>query len=195
MLYSNPPTSLTSLAAIETSISFISNCISVCAVAAKFPFAGPSSAKNMPWWSSHLCALRTSTRVHFRSWSKNKSKSNEIIYRRSKAAYQRAIRSAKAKSWEVFRSEATAGDTFKALAKFSGKAKSIQLPSSMMINGSLSSDPNIIIDGCAKHFFPEESSTSQLHRDVLEKADIALNTTRSGCPSVSDWEFEAAHLS
>lgn len=118
--------------------------------------------------------------------------SNEINYRRSKAAYQRAIRSAKAKTWEVFKTEATAGDTFKALAKFSGKAKSIQLPCSMMISGTLSSDPNIIIEGCAKHFFPEDSPTCLSHRDVLEKADLALNTTRSDCPSVSDWKFEAA---
>jgi hypothetical protein len=79
-----------------------------------------------------------------------------MLYRRSKANYQRALRVAKCSAWKKFRESAGEGDVFRALSDFTGKSKSIPLSSEILVNGTLSSDPVTIADGCARHFFADE---------------------------------------
>lgn len=112
------------------------------------------------------------------------------MYKRSKATYQRALRAEKCKSWAEFRKSATSGDAFKALATFSGKSKSISLPQKLLINGLLTSDPDIIVDACACHFFPSDESHFLLEeqaKSTTDRADVEQPTD-----PISVWELEAA---
>jgi hypothetical protein len=115
------------------------------------------------------------------------------LYRLAKSGYQRALRGAECKAWADFRQRVSSGDTFKALAEFSGKSKSIPIPLNLVVNGLPTSDPAIIAEGCADHFFPADKPTKPMHANIIETSSLSLN--QNNCeipPSISDWEFEAA---
>lgn len=115
------------------------------------------------------------------------------MHRNSKAIYQRALRAAKRKAWSEFRANATSGDAFKALASFTGKAKSISLPLELSVNGSLISDPIAIADACSDHFFPSGPRSDDSHKAIEELVKTATRCEVPAPPErISDWEFEAA---
>lgn len=150
--------------------------------------------KNMHWWSNNLCSLRSKARTCFKAWSKKRSLPNQLAYRSSKAAYQKALRLAKCKAWAAFSKLSTPNDTFKTLRAFTGKSNSISLPLEVVINGATISDPAAIADGCANHFFPIETPSGHEHINCFESASWALQQDGSASPAppVSDWEVETA---
>ncbi|XP_045023743.1 LOW QUALITY PROTEIN: uncharacterized protein LOC123468139 [Daphnia magna] len=105
-----------------------------------------------------------------KDWSNSKNAQNEMLYRRSKAGYQRELRAAKRRAWEKARTNATNGDMFRVLSEFAGKTKSISLPSEVSIDGALSADPILIAEGCARHFFPVEPPSQSTHSAVESEA-------------------------
>jgi hypothetical protein len=151
-LLSRPP-NLVSTSAIDDHIAQVSSAIISSTLASKRVPPRSPSAKNMPWWTEELRALRSKTRTHLKAWSRSKSEQTERLYRRSKNKFQRALRAAKSQAWAEFRTKATTGDTFKALASFTGKRNSISLPPALSVNGALTSDPATIAAACARHFF------------------------------------------
>lgn len=147
----------------------------------------------MIWWTQDLSVLRSKARSHHKDWSKSKNAQNELLYRRSKAVYQRELRAAKCKAWEKARTNATNGDMFRVLSEFAGKTKSISLPSEVSIDGALSADAVLIAEGCARHFFPVEPPSESTHSAVESEAIAAvLSQLDDEPPPVSDWEFETA---
>jgi hypothetical protein len=118
-----------------------------CASSAKVKAPIAVNSKNMPWWKTELYALRTKARTAFKTWSRSESSADEFLYRFAKSGYQRALRRAKCKAWADFRQPASSGDTFKALAEFSGKSQSIPIPLELVVNGLPTSDPAIIAEG------------------------------------------------
>ncbi|EFX78412.1 hypothetical protein DAPPUDRAFT_320366 [Daphnia pulex] len=147
----------------------------------------------MPWWSPELCALRSKVRSLYKAWSKNKCVTTELPYRRSKAQFQRSLRAAKCRAWEKVRESATNGDVFGALADFTGKSKSIPLPNEIRVDGSLSSDPVVIAEACARHFLPDEPPSDLSHSAIEASAHAALcSSSAEATPLISDWEFEGA---
>ncbi|EFX71974.1 hypothetical protein DAPPUDRAFT_255082 [Daphnia pulex] len=60
-----------------------------------------------------------------------------------------------------------------ALADFTGESKTISLPNEIRINGSLSSDPFVIAEACARHFFPEEPPSNLSHSTIEASAQAA----------------------
>lgn len=109
--------------------------------------------------------------------------------------YQWELRAAKCRAWEKIRN-ANDGDMFRVLSEFTGKTKSIPLPSEVSIDGTLSSDAVLIAEGCARHFFPDEPPSESTH-SAVESAAFAAVLSQLGDepPPVSDWEFETAALS
>lgn len=155
-----------------------------------------ATSKNMPWWSTELCALRTKARRAFKAWSKDKSEANRAAYHLAKSTYQRELRRAKDRTWIGFRTSASNQDTLKALSAYSGKNNTISLPESIVINGNSVSDPTEISEGCMSHFFPAQRPSTLAHFKTETMANSALTSaTRSAPPSVSDFEFESAVLS
>lgn len=152
--------SVSSLETTELEIVKLSTVLVSCAVSAKMKAPKAVKSKNMPWWTTELCALRTKARTSFKAWSRSESSADEISYRRSKSNYQRALRRAKSKAWADFRQRASSGDTFKVLAEFSGKSHSIPIPPELVVNGLLTSDPAVIAEGCADHFFRMKNQLS-----------------------------------
>ena len=148
--------------------------------------------KSMPWWSNELCALRYKARSSYKVWSRTKLPSDESLHRRSKSIYQRALRQAKCKAWDDFRTPASPGDTFKALASFTWKSKSIPIPSELTVNGTTTTDTHIITKACADHFFPVEPPSDSDHSTILDTAHSALRLSYPVAPPISDWEFESA---
>ncbi len=165
-----------------------------CANASKLKSQRTVVPKNMHWWSNNLCSLRSKARTCFKAWSKKRSLPNQLAYRSSKAAYQKALRLAKCKAWAAFSKLSTPNDTFKTLRAFTGKSNSISLPLEVVINGATISDPAAIADGCANHFFPIETPSGHEHINCFESASWALqqDDSASPAPPVSDWEFETA---
>jgi hypothetical protein len=109
------------------------------------------------------------------------------------SGYQRALRRTKCKAWADFRQSASSGDTFKALAEFSGKSQSIPISLELVVNGLSISDPAIIAEGYADHFFPGEKPTEPLHASIIETSSLSVRQINCDIPlSISDWEFEAA---
>lgn len=187
------PTGTDSAEVIEAHISGLVSVLSSSAFAARIPKPRCPPVKSMPWWSQELCALRSKVRSLHKVWSRNKNLHTDLAYRRSKALYQRSLRAAKCKAWESVRKSATNGDVFRAFSDFTGKSKSIPLPSEVCINGSLTSDPMVIADGCARHFFPDEPLSDSSHSDIEAAAQAALSSSPLDHPPlISDWEFEAA---
>ena len=177
----------------ELDILNLSDLLVSCATSAKVKSSIAVNSKNMPWWTPELCALRTKARTAFKSWSRSESSADEILYRLSKSGYQRALRRPKCKAWADFRRRASFGDTFKALAEFSGKAQSIPVPLELVVDGLPTSDPAVIAEGCADHFFPGEKPTEPLHVSIIETSSLSLSQINSDIPqSISHWEFEAA---
>ncbi|EFX65229.1 hypothetical protein DAPPUDRAFT_117447 [Daphnia pulex] len=81
---------LTSESSVILEIETLTSIIVKCARAARIRTAPLSfSAKNMPWWSRELCALRTKTRKAFKVWSHDKSESNRASYKTAKSIYQK----------------------------------------------------------------------------------------------------------
>ena len=74
--------------------------------------------------------------------------------------------------WEKIRTNATDGDMFRALSEFTGKTKSIPLPSEVSIDGALSADAVLIAEGCARPFFPGEPPSESTH-SAVESAALA----------------------
>ena len=110
-----------------------------------------------------------------------------------KSGYQRALRRLKCKAWADFRRRASSGDTFKALAEFSGKAQPIPVPLELVVDGLPTSDPAVIAEGCADHFFPGEKPTEPLHASIIETSSLSFSQINSDIPqSISDSKFEAA---
>ncbi len=95
--------SLPSVASVEAEIDLLTRFICDCAKAAKVRQAETPNAKNMPWWSTNLCSLRTKARRAYKAWSKEKNEGNHTLYYLSKSTYQRELRLAKLKSWDEFR--------------------------------------------------------------------------------------------
>jgi hypothetical protein len=113
------------------------------------------------------------------------------LYRRFRSDYQRAIRPAKSKAWADFRQRASSGDTFKALAEFSGKSQSIPIPLELVLNGIPTSDSAVIVKGVLITFFLVKN-LQPLHADIIETSHLSLNQSNGDIPlSISDWEFEA----
>jgi len=178
---------------VELQISHLVSAISTCAMEAKVSLPAKPVIKGMPWWTVDLCALRSKARFHHKAWSKHKNADSELLYRRSKAVYQRALRAAKCCAWKKFRESASDGDVFRALSDFTGKSSSIQLSSEILIDGTLTSDPVAIADGCARHFFPVEPPSDSSHSEIEATAWSALSLSLDETPPViSDWEFETA---
>ena len=148
----------------------------------------------MPWWTEELREFRAKTRSHLKAWSSCKTEQSEICYRRRKSNFQRALRAAKCKAWSDFRSRATSGDTFKALASFSGKFQSISLPPALTVSGVLTSDPATKADACASHFFSTETSSDDSHFIIDELANSVTDSSLSvhPIPAISVWEYETA---
>ena len=184
--------SLSSPDSIDRQIERLSSTMVNCARRAKVKNPPVPPSKTMPWWSHELCALRSKARSSYKAWSRSKLSSDESLYRRSKANYQRALRLAKGKAWADFRARASPGDTFKVLASFSGKSKSIPVPSELTVNGAATTDPSIITKACAEHFFPVEPPSDIDHSAILDSANSSLNPSDSAVPPISDWEFESA---
>ena len=127
---------LMSESSVNLEIETLTSIFVKCARAARIRTAPLSfSAKNLPWWSRELCALRTKTRKAFKVWSHDKSESNRASYKTAKSIYQRELRKAKNRTWTCFRKTASKSDTFKALSSFTGKCNSISLPETIIING------------------------------------------------------------
>jgi hypothetical protein len=184
--------SLSSPDSIDRQIERLSLTMVNCARRAKVKNPPIPLSKAMPWWSNELCALRSKARSSYKAWSRTKLSSDESLYHRSKANYQRALRRAKGKAWADFRALASPGDTFKVLSSFSGKSKSIPVPSELTVNGAVTTDPSIITKACADHFFPFEPPSDIAHSAIIDSAKSALNLSDSAVPPISDWEFESA---
>lgn len=82
---------------------------------------------------------------------------------------------------------ASPGDTFKILASFTGKSKSILIPSELIVHGAVTSDPTIITKACVEHFFPEKPSSDSEHSATLDAAHLALKLSDSEGPHVSNF--------
>ncbi|EFX62974.1 hypothetical protein DAPPUDRAFT_119650 [Daphnia pulex] len=187
------PAGMTTEASIEHNISSLVSVLSSCALSARIPKPRNTRVHSMPWWSPELCALRSKVRSLYKAWSNNKCTTTELPYRRSKAQYQRSLRAAKCRAWEKVRESATNGDVFGALADFTGKSKSIPLPNEIRVDGSLSSDPVVIAEACARHFFPDEPPSDLSHSAIEASAHAALcSSSAEATPLISDWEFEVA---
>jgi hypothetical protein len=188
-----PRTPLLTSSAVEDYIATISSAIADCAHASKIKLPRPSTVKKMSWWSEELRSLRSKARSHHKAWSKGKTEQSALLYKRSKADYQRALRAAKCKSWTAFRAKATTGDSFKALESFTGKSNSIPLPHILSVNGAPTSDPGAILEACANHFFPTEPPSDDSHNVIEEQARLATECVDSALtPALSNWEFESA---
>ena len=178
---------------VEQQIDALTRTIVSCARAAKDRKIDNPAARNMPWWSRELCALRTKARQAYRVWSLAKSEESRSFYRLSKSVFQRELRKAKNRTWADFRRNTSPADTFKELATFTGKTNTISLPDSMMIDGVLTSNSSTIVEGCANHFFPTVCPSTAEHVETETMVTTALSCTESEMvPSVSNWEFEAA---
>ena len=103
------------------------------------------------------------------------------------------MRRAKCKAWVDSCQRVSSGDTFKALAEFFGKYQFIPTPLDLVVNGLLTSDPAVIAEGCADHFFPGETPTKPMLANIIETSSLSLNQINCNIPlSICDWEFEAA---
>ena len=152
-----------------------------------------ASAKNMPWWSTELCALRTKARRAFKAWSQDKGELNRQSYRSCKSIYQRELRRAKNLTFDRLRKCASNNDTFAALSAFAGKNKTISLPESIIVNGVPVSDPATIVECCADHFFPGIRPSTAEHSKTEFLVDSVLSCpVVSAAPMVSEWEFDSA---
>jgi hypothetical protein len=184
---------LTSESSVILEIETLTSIIVKCARAARIRTAPLSfSAKNLPWWSRELCALRTKTRKAFKVWSHDKSESNRASYKTAKSIYQRNLRKAKNRTWSCYRTTASNSDTFKALSSFTGKCKFISLPETIIINGELVSDPSVIVEHCTDHFFPSKRPSMAAHAETERLVETALSCPVSTpVPLISDWEFNS----
>ena len=73
------------------------------------------------------------------------------------------------------------------------KSQSIPTPLDLVFNGLLTSDPAVIAEGCAAHFFPGEKPTKPMNANIIETSRLSLIQTNCDIPlSICDWEFEAA---
>lgn len=88
----------------------------------------------MPCKTDELNFLREKSRSYFKVIPGSKVPTIRFFTEKSKATYQKAIRAAKCKAWVDFRARATSGDTFKALASFTGNSKSVPLPRELLVN-------------------------------------------------------------
>ena len=75
----------------ELDILNLSDLLVSCATSAKVKSPIAVNSKNMPWWTTELCALRTKSRTAFKTWSRSESSADEILYRLSKSCYQRIL--------------------------------------------------------------------------------------------------------
>jgi hypothetical protein len=118
--------SLVTHSAIELYADQIASSIATCAKSAKIPSVKKKpAARNMPWWSNELCALRTRARVAYKAWTRVGDAEHGSRFRLAKATYQRELRREKEKSSSEFKLTSSSTDTFAALAQFTGKSKSI----------------------------------------------------------------------
>jgi hypothetical protein len=184
---------LTSESSVILEIETLTSIIVKCARAARIRTAPLSfSAKNLPWWSRELCALRTKTQKAFKVWSHDKSESNRASYKTAKSIYQRNLRKAKNRTWSCYRTTASNSDTFKTLSSFTGKCKFISLPETIIINGELVSDPSVIVEHCTDHFFPSKRPSMAAHAETERLVETALSCPVSTpVPLISDWEFNS----
>ena len=189
----NAPSLPSNIALLESQIDSLTNAIVDCARASKEKKPISIMARNMPWWSTELCALRTKVRLAYRAWFRDNCEENRAFYKLSKANFQRELRRAKAKSWKDFRSSTSPSDLFRELAEFTGKSKTISLPDAITIDGVVTSDSSIIVTGCANHFFPESYPSTNAHLETENTVKTALSRPAEAyIPPISDWEFEAA---
>ena len=150
-------------------------------------------SRNMPWWSSELCAASSKVRKAYKLWSLIKSDENRSSYSRLKATYQRALRLAKYSSYKSFQANSSTPDVFKSLKSFAGKTKTIPFPDSLLVNGHVLTDPLSINKACANHFFLNPTTSLPEH-DLIEKEAVAFlnNPLLEAPPPISDWELETA---
>ena len=188
--------SLSSITACELShhVNSLTSTIQQCAIDSRVAVPFSRHSRNMPWWSTFLCSLRSKSRRAFKVWSDSTTEANRILFRESKSLYQRELRKAKSKSWAHFRASTSTSDTFKFLSTLSGKSKTINLPTSILIDGRLSSDPSIIAKGCADHFFPTSlPSISPIHQGIEDEvASLLSSDSYDKAPPISEWEFDGA---
>lgn len=76
-------------AAIEDRIAKLTSAFTTSAYASYIPPQNFKNDKSMPWWNDDLHSLRGKARVEFKAWSRNKNPQSELLYRASKATYQR----------------------------------------------------------------------------------------------------------
>ena len=147
------PRPLASVVSIDNQIDLLCRAIAHCAISCRVCSVRTPGSRNMPWWSSELCAARSKVRKAYKLWSVNKSDENRSSYIRLKAAYQRALRLAKESSYKSFQANSSTSDDCKALKSFAGKTKNIPLPYSLLVDGNVLTDPLSINKACANHFF------------------------------------------
>ena len=189
----NKPLCLPPISEIEELVDKISFSIEKCAKLSKTPRISQIASCNMPWWSDELRLLRNSARHCHRILSRSNTNDNRSNYKNARAIYQKALRSAKNKSFADFRTAATTTDTFKALSEFTNNKKTISFPDTLIINGIPTSDPSTIINGCADHFFPSPMQSSCYHDDLESNCNTKLvEAMTDSIPRITNWELDAA---
>jgi hypothetical protein len=94
--------------------------------------------------------------------------------------YQRSSRAAKCRAWERVRETATNG--LLCPGRLYGEIQIYPLPTEIRINGSLSSDPVVIVDVFARHFFPDEPLSNPSHFAIEAIAQVALHSSSAEAP-------------
>ena len=126
--------------------------------------------------------LRHKYRQAFKLWSVQRTESNRQAFKAHKATYQRKIRNAKLSSWnKLCDSQPSSSDLFSALKTKSGKSANVSLPSSISIDGSVSSNPTDILKKCAEHFFPSPTPSTQAHAQAEELAASFSQSSATFC--------------
>nr|CAH0106964.1 unnamed protein product [Daphnia galeata] len=138
------------------------------------------------------------SRQAFKLWSVQRTESNRQAFKAHKATYQREIRNAKLSSWnKLCDSQPSSSDLFSALKTKSGKSANVSLPSSISIDGSVSSNPTDILKKCAEHFFPSPTPSTQAHAQAEELAASFSQSSATFCvpsnsPPISQEELSNA---
>ena len=82
------------------------------------------------------------------------------------------MRRAKDQSWNDLNiAESSSKDKLAALNFLSGKAAGVSLPHEILIDDMSVSDPIQILNQCSNHFFPKESESLPIHKDLEQEME------------------------
>jgi len=150
---------------IDDAVQLIVDIITQSVRSSRIPVSPHSTIGRMPWWNDELSRLRRETRKarkRLLSCATSEKALLHKFFKQAKARYQRALRLAIEKAWLEFCARASDSDLLESLKRLAGIQSPSSFPSQISVNGNTLTDPALILEQFASHFFCPPTAPASL---------------------------------